>query len=95
MFLNIVPKALASVGAVVVIPAGASLDGEDPAALLQSMSRFFKFLPPLRNYQINGFVGGPFVLFLQLGKAGFLRRVLVGAFCAGLVGAGLLWGPIS
>jgi hypothetical protein len=25
--------------------AGASLDGEDPSLLLQSMSRFFKFLP--------------------------------------------------
>jgi len=25
--------------------AGANLDGEDPTVLLQSMSRFFKFLP--------------------------------------------------
>jgi hypothetical protein len=25
--------------------AGASLDSEDPSSLLQSMSRFFKFLP--------------------------------------------------
>jgi hypothetical protein len=35
--------------------AGASLDNEDPSLLLQSMSRFFKFLP---GEQKQAFLGG-------------------------------------
>jgi hypothetical protein len=38
--------------------AGASLDNEDPTVLLQSMSRFFKFLPGEQKHAFLAHVNG-------------------------------------